>query len=459
MLLKLKRNFGIIFSILACFLFVACNNSQQSGKELITLTMWHVYGAQTYSPMNTMIEKFNQGVGKEHGIKIVVSSVSNSTAIHDALVSAAKNEAGAPELPDLFTCYPKTLKAMGLDNALDWNDYFSDLELSTFVPQFIEEGKFDKKLLIFPISKSSNALFINANVFEKFAKETNYNYESLSTWEEMFQLTEDYYNWSGGKAFFMYDDWIHYPMVSMQAFDTSLFRNNQIAWDNLYFKKVMEPLIRAGIKGEICLMPGYSTKAIMIDAAIAGVESTASVLYFKDNVTYPDNSTAPLKVKAVPVPYFEKSSRIALQRGTGLVALKSTKQKEEAAAIFCKWITAENTNLEFVMQGGYLPVRKSDYARLNQEIENFDFPRERYRSLYQAIVKIHQENKFMTAPSFDAYGDIEQEFPKALREVLLENHNIWLDEQNKNDYLLDMLVEKSFIQLQEKVEQYVKDRS
>ena len=36
-------------------------------KEIITATMWHVYGGQTGSHLNDMIDIYNQTVGKEEG--------------------------------------------------------------------------------------------------------------------------------------------------------------------------------------------------------------------------------------------------------------------------------------------------------------------------------------------------------------------------------------------------------
>ncbi len=437
-----------LFIIFLCIPLVACEQSKESSKQLTALTMWHVYGAQINSPMNSIIDKFNQTVGKENGVKIVVTSISNSTAIHDALVSAGTNEVGAPEVPDIFICYPKTVEAMGADLALDWREYFTEEELEAFVPTFLDEGFIDNKLLVFPVAKSSNAFFVNSEVYDRFAKETGHTYEDLETWEGTFKTVEEYYKWSNGKAFFMYDDWIHYPMINMKAFGVDVFKNDAIDWNNLYFKEVMQPLLKAGIKGEVCLMPGYSTKAIMIDKAIAGVESTASLLYFKDTVTHEDNSISPLKVKALPVPYFADSNRVAIQRGTGLAALKSTEEKEKAAALFAKWLTSEKINLEFAMYGGYLPVRISDFEKLNTELDSFEFEKEEFRSLYGTIARIYKDNSFITAPSFPGYGDIEQAFPEALREVLAQNNEIWVRSDNQNEELLNKLIEQSFIQLE-----------
>lgn len=199
--------------------------------------MWHVYGAQTESPMNDLVERFNRTEGKERGIVIEVTSVSNSTAIHSALVSAARLQPGSGDLPDLFVCYPKTLAAMGSSRALDWNAWFSEKEKEAFVPGFLEEGVLDGGLRVFPITKSTNILYVNASIFDKFSRDTGVTYADLATWEGMFSAADKYYQWSGGKAFFKYDDWLHYFMINTEALGDSFFSGGSISWESPVLKK------------------------------------------------------------------------------------------------------------------------------------------------------------------------------------------------------------------------------
>ncbi len=437
--------------VLSLFLLTGCDDMSISQKQPVTLTYWHVYGAQTRSPMNDLVEAFNQGPGKEHGIVVNVTSVSNSTAIHNPLVASAKKEPGSPELPDIFGCYPNTLQAMGSDIALNWEDHFTEEELAAFVPQFLQEGYIGSELKLFPVAKSTNAFFINAYTFDEFSKATGYTYEDLATWEGVFEVTEKYYTWSKGKAFFMYDDWIHYPMLNMQALGTSLFNGDSLAWNDPTYLKVMRPLARAAIKGEVCLMPGYSTKAIMIGEAIAGVESTASVLYFKDSVTHSDNTKTPLPLKILPEPRFANTKRVDLQRGTGLVALKSTPEKEKAAAIFCKWVVSKANNLPFVIQGGYMPVRIDDFARFSHTERKIPYPKESYNSLYTAIATLKNTSEFVVSPTFGAYGYLEQYFSQAVRVAFSQGRQSWLNSEDKSPAALELLVDTSLQTLQEKV--------
>ncbi len=442
----LGKGSALCVLFLVCLL-TGCDDSPLAPETPTSLTFWHVYGAQTHSPMNELVREFNRSEGKKHGIIINVTSVSNSSAIHKTLVSAAKREPGSAVLPDLFACYPKTLQAMGPEHALDWKKYFSEEELSVFVPKFLEEGTFDGKLKIFPLAKSSNILFINEDIFEKFAKETGHSYADLATLEGFFDVAHTYYAWSGGKPFFMYDEWLQYPFLNVLSQGEAFFKDNRILWDTPAYKKVMRPLARAAIRGEVCLMSGFATVPIMMGEAIAGVESSASVLYFKNEMTLSDNKKLPLHVKSIPEPRLSTAKRIDIQRGGGLGAIKSTPEKEKAAAIFCKWLVSQEQNLPFVTQGGYMPVRQADFVKLESDVVHRQFPHERYKSLYETIIEIKKDSFFVPAPSFEAYGQMEQRFSAAIREVFSKNREAWL---NKEDSL-ENLVEKSLQEIQEKV--------
>ena len=137
----MKRRSCILLLIAALLLCTSCSNTAKSEEMPTTITVWHVYGGQTDSPLNDLIDEFNQTVGKEQQINVQVTSVSNTNIIHELVLAAANGEPGAPELPDLFVSYPKTVMALPDDSILvDYRDYFSEEELSAFLPAFVEEG-------------------------------------------------------------------------------------------------------------------------------------------------------------------------------------------------------------------------------------------------------------------------------------------------------------------------------
>lgn len=78
----------------------ACAGGGEMPAQPVTITLWHVYGGQTDSPLNDMIDVFNRTVGKEEGIRVEVPLVSNNKTIHEFILGSAYSDPGRPELPD-----------------------------------------------------------------------------------------------------------------------------------------------------------------------------------------------------------------------------------------------------------------------------------------------------------------------------------------------------------------------
>ncbi len=113
--------------------------------------------------------------------------VSNTNTIHEEVLKAANKDPGAAKLPDLFISYPKTVLAMNDSGILaDYHDYFSENELKDFIPEFLGEGEIDGRLLVFPVAKSTEILFVNKTIFDRFSADTGASMEQLTTWEDLF---------------------------------------------------------------------------------------------------------------------------------------------------------------------------------------------------------------------------------------------------------------------------------
>lgn len=412
-------------------LLTACGFTGRQ-KEPITLTVWHVYGGQTDSPLNDLIDEFNCTVGAEKGIKLQVAVVSNTNNIHNAVLRAANGEPGAAELPDLFISYPKTVLAMPDPEILvDYRDYFTDEELSAYIPAFLEEGEIDGRLTVFPVAKSTEILFVNKTLFDRFAADTGAALEQLDTWEGLFEMAKQYYRWSDaqtpdtpgdGKAFFVHDYHFNYFQVGVESLGGDFFDDDGIVWGDV-FQQAWEPYADSAVQGGIWLQEGYATEPLRTGEIITSVASSASILYYEDIVTYPDNRSEPIEVIARPVPCFENGGRLVMQRGAGFCTLKSTPEREQAAAEFLKWLTEPENNVRFVTSVGYMPVTEAAFDLLPEAIEKLTDPK--YRSLYEAFVETQNSYEFYTAPQLDNYLELEQTFEKTVRVKLRAANAAW----------------------------------
>ena len=417
---RLQYWYLVLCSLFLPSFLAGCSESAFDTNKPTVLTFWHVYGGQTNSPMNLLVEQFNQTVGKKEGITINVTSLSNSTDIHFAAEAAAKKLPGAGELPDLLTVYPKTAMVMSLDLFADWNDLLDPDIIAALVPPFVEEGTIDDRLVLLPLAKSSSALFINATIFDQFSAETGITYDSLATWEGMFTAAGKYHELSGGKAFFKYDDWMHYGMMNTASLGGQFFRDDAINFDDAVFRSIWKKLAVSALSGEVSLLGGYATTGMMTGEVLCGIESTASILYFKDKVTFSDNTSIPLHLKVRPVPIFEGGKAIAIQRGGGLGFVRSTPEKAKATAIFARWLLAPENNVPFVTKTGYFPVTTSAYSEF-MDTYGDNLPTEGYREVYRAVEDIHATFAFYPPPFFDAFGTVEKEYCDAQMAIFKRN--------------------------------------
>lgn len=415
---------AIALALLLTLCCAGCGAAQKS--EPVTVTLWHVYGAQTDSPLNQLIEEFNTTVGVEENIRVKVTSVSNTNTIHEGVLAAAFGDPGASELPDLFVSYPKTVLAMPDDTVLvDYRDYFSEAELSEFLPTFLAEGTVNNRLLVLPVAKSTEIMFINKTAFDRFSAATGAQLSDLSTWEGLYGLADDYLAWTDaqtpevpgdGKVFFVHDYHFNYFQVGVESLGEDFFDGSALAFGPA-FGTVWEPYARATLQGGVWLESGYATEPLRTGDSIVSVASSASVLYYSDTVTYADNTTEQVEIMALPCPTFEKGEKLVMQRGAGICTVKSTPEREQACVTFLKWLTDAKRNVEFVTSLGYMPVKQESFdTYLPPAIEHLTNPM--YASLYQAYLETQASYQFYVAPQLDNYLDLETRFEENVRYAL-----------------------------------------
>ncbi len=176
--------------------------------------------------MDEQVREFNATVGKEKGIIINVTSISGSASLQEKLTMiAAGDPPGAPpEMPDITTCYPATAALLSDKELLAPLDgHFTEAELAEYLSPFLQEGRLsDGQLYVFPFAKSTEVLFLNQTLFDRFSAATGgVTVDSLLTFEGIGgEAAKKYYQWtdeqtpdvlSDGKAFYKADSFSIWP--------------------------------------------------------------------------------------------------------------------------------------------------------------------------------------------------------------------------------------------------------
>ena len=448
----IKRAAALVALALCALLPAGCSPAGHGTEQPVTITIWHVYGAQTDSPLNDFIRIFNETVGKEQGIQVEVSMVSNNKNIHKDILAAANKDPGASSLPDIFVAYPQTVLALPDESILvDYRDCFTEEELAAFIPAFLRDGEVNGRLVCFPVAKSTELLFINQTAFDRFSAATRVPLSQLSTWEGLYSAACEYAAWTDsrtpdqpndGKALFVHDFHFNYFQVGVQSLGEAFFDGDRIAFGPA-FGTVWGPYGKACLSGGVWLRDGYATDPLRTEDAIVSVASSASVLYFSNEVIHPDNITEQIELTVLPCPVFEGGQKMVMQRGAGMCTVRSTPEREQAAITFLKWLTEAERNTHFAVSAGYMPVTQEAFdLYLPLEIEALTEPK--YQELYKAFQQTQREYTFYSAPQTESYLETEILFESQIRRCLRNEREKYLTSQEQTEALLAELSAQSY---------------
>ncbi len=398
----MKKLFCLVLVLIVTLgTFAGCSDSPLDSKEPVTLTMWHNYGGDMQATMDLLIDQFNSTVGKEKGIVINVTAISSSSELNKSLTMIVNDDPGAPEIPDIFTGYPKIgiqFYEKGLLANLD--TYFTEKELDAYIDAFVEEGRIgDGGLYVFPIAKSTEVLYVNQTLFDKFAAETDASTDKLSTFEGIAKLSATYYEWSGGKQFFGSDAWFNFAEVGIAQLGGSIFEGEALTLAGNKFEHIWNTVYTPAVEGGIAVYDGYSSDLSKTGDLVCSTGSSAGILFYGDTITYADGTVENVEYSILPYPVFEGGTKTAIQRGGGLMVAKSDEKKEYAAAEFIKWLTASEQNMKFVGETGYLPVTKKAFEEdMDSHLETLED--ERIIKMLTSVLSMYDEYTFFSAPTY-----------------------------------------------------------
>ncbi|MCI8909124.1 MAG: extracellular solute-binding protein [Oscillibacter sp.] len=375
---------ALAFSLTGCG-----SKSPLDPKNPVSLTVWHYYNGSQQAAFDTLVEEFNDTVGRERGIYVESYSQGSVSDLETAVRDAIGGKVGAGAMPDIFSSYADTAYEIEQAGALaNLSDYLDQAELERYVDSYIEEGRIaaDGTLRIFPTAKSTEIMMINRTDWDVFAAATGASLENLGTVEGVVDTARTYYEWTDsltpdvpgdGKAFYGRDAMANYFIIGMQQLGVEIFQveNGEMTlntpkeelrrlWENYYVPMV---------QGYFGAYGSFRSDDVKTGDILAYTGSTTSAMYFPDQVELEEGSHA-IDYQVMAAPVFEGGRNYAVQQGAGMVVSKSDEQHEYAAVEFLKWFTQTENNLQFGCVSGYLPVLKeaSSIEKLDQVIGDRD---------------------------------------------------------------------------------------
>ena len=362
----MKKMLCLLLALLMLPLCAFAETVKLSPDDPQVLTLWHYYNGAQQQIFDQLVLTFNETVGMEKGIIIEPVSQGGVNDLTDKLMDSANRKTGSDKMPDIFAAYADTAHAvnkMGL--VADIAAYMTKEEQNEYMDSYMREGRLDGNdaLKVFPIAKSTEMMMVNKTEWDAFAADTGADVSMLSTWEGVVEAAEMYYEWSGGKAFFGRDAFANYILIGSLQLGVEMFavENGEMTLNvnGDVMRRLWDNYVVPYASGWFGAYGRYRSDDVKTGQLVALVGSTSGALYFPTEVTRDDGTTYPIECISLPLPNFEGTDPCAAQQGAGMVVSKSTPEKEYAAVVFLKWFTQEENNIDFSLNSGYLPVKKT----------------------------------------------------------------------------------------------------
>ncbi len=371
-MIKKKLITAVLTLTVAAACFSGCGKkSPLDPKNPVSLTVWHYYHGAQQAAFDSLVEEFNETVGKDKGIYVQGYSHGSVSDLESAVRDSMAGKVGSETMPDIFSSYADTAYEVEQSGVLvNLSDYLSEKELAEYVDSYIEEGKIaaDGSLRIFPVAKSTEMMMINKTDWEVFSNETGAALSDLETIEGVVSTAQKYYEWTDaktldvpydGKAFYGRDSMANYFNIGMRQLGSELFEVENgtavlnIAEDDL--RRIWENYYVPMVKGYFGAYGSFRSDDVKTGDLLAYTGSTTSAMYFPDTVES-ENGRYTIDYIVMPAPVFEGGEHFAVQQGAGMVITKSDERHEYASVEFLKWFTQAENNMAFGCGAGYLPV-------------------------------------------------------------------------------------------------------
>lgn len=414
----------LLCTALTASLLSGCQKTPEptTSASNINLTIWNYYNGDQLAAFNSLVDEFNNTVGKEQGITLASYSQGSVTDLETNLLAAAESNVGAQPLPDMFSGYADTAYALDqMDLLVDLSPYLTDEERSSYIDGYLEEGDFsgDGTLKLFPVVKSTELLFLNQTDWETFSTATGASYEDLGTVEGLLSTAEKYYNWTDeqtpepgdGRALFGRDAMANYILVGAKQLGCTIFdvQNGKMTlhFDKDVIRRLWDSYYVPFIKGYFAASGRFRSDDVKTGNIIAYQGSSSSSSFFPTQVSTDETETHDIELKVLPAPKFKDGADVAVQQGAGVAVTTGSEEKINACVTFLKWITQPEHNIHFSVDSGYMPVTK--YASSMEHIEESGVTLDdSIKNILSTSLQVVTSNDLYTTKAFAGGKDARQ---------------------------------------------------
>lgn len=456
-----------------------------SFKNPVSVTVWNYYNGDQLLAFEQLVAEFNDTVGREKNIVVLSVSQGSIDNLANSLMDAVQGKVGAQNVPTLAAVYPETAYGLNeMGKLVPIETYFTTEELSAYVPSFVEDGRLKENgdIMLFPVSKSTEVFIVNETDWKVFEEAGGVKATDVTTYEQLLLAAEQYYEWTDsltpdvledGKALYGRDSIANYVYIGSMQLGHDLFTITddgvamdldrdtfKVLWDNYYV-----PFIN-GYYGAYAKFRSEDAKTGSI-LALTG--SSSGMSYIPTAVTLPDDTTHNIEISvSKPLVFEQAKEKIYVQQGAGYCIFDKEADEEKAAAVFLKWFTESDRNLQFSLLSGYSPVTRAanEQNKIKDSFDSANITQKQQNQLNALLISsdLFLNDKTYTSKPFETSRNVRDILGEELEnaavrdraEVLARIAAGMTRQEAVADFVTDEYFDKWFEGLYQKIEAEVK---
>lgn len=391
------------------------NQPQTASKAPVEIEFWHGSGGQIGEVLNSQVDAFNKSQ-----TEVVVKPIfQQSYDVTGQKLQAAVVGGDVPDVVQLNTriwpVFAKNGALLPLDEYIKSDKEFN---FADFKKGLLVNTALDGKQYTLPYNRSTPILYYNKDIMKEISVDPEHPVE---TWEDLAQVAQKATIVKDGKTerfgfaasmsgwYFYSLAWSNGGNILAPDLKTVLLDQPEAArglqlWSDMINKdKTMMPPV--GGTSTSGTSAGESMDQRFFSGKIAFmIDSTGSLGKFKKNAKFELGTSFLPKFKEYATP----------TGGANFAILgKTSKEKQEAAWKFIKFMTSKEQAIYYAQKTGYLPIRES--AEKSPEMQEY------YKANPNFTVALKQLEYAKEVPSVGEIKRIETEINKAMEKTVVNN--------------------------------------
>lgn len=347
---------------------LAAGSRENIDDGIIHLVWWHSNSGVLGEAADTLVENFNQGIGKENGIEVeaVYQGSANDTLTRVRTVTQTGNMDALPDIVQLDATGVVDMSSYGNIYYIDDLANANGDDLSFMLDHALESMRYKGKIIGLPFNASTILFYYNKTLFDSLGL------DAPRTLDDLIAMAPSLIERDGKGNITRYaianvpTTYELCSFIGMQnglSYITDMKNGHEGTPTHTVFREEGTLSAFLGKWRELYLTEGLYNLTSGVSGEFAAGR-TASMLASTSSLTSVLEAVdGRFELGAAPVPMVNEEADGGVNLGGGaLFTFRKTDERENAVWTFMKYLTSAEAQLYWHIETGYLPVNRYTYG-------------------------------------------------------------------------------------------------